>query len=141
MYKTKFYKKDVKSWVLIDAQGKILGRLATRIAKILQGKHRANYTPNSICGDKVVVINAEQIRVTGKKQSEKMYDKYSGYPGGRKEINLKRLSEKNPTKALYYAVAGMLPKNKLRKEMLRSLNIYPDKNHKQIAQKPKEIQV
>lgn len=141
MYKTKFYRKDDKKWVLIDAQGRILGRLATRIAKILQGKHKACFTPNSICGDKVVVINAEQIRVTGKKVKEKIYDKYSGYPGGRKEINLKQLTEKNPTKALRYAVSGMLPKNKLRKEMLRSLKIYPAAEHKQAAQKPEEIDV
>lgn len=139
MNKTRFYKKEDKNWVLIDAQGKVLGRLATRIAQILQGKHRAIYTPNSICGDKVVVINAAKIKVTGKKEKEKKYDKYSGYPGGRKEISLKELSDKNPVKALQYAVGGMLPKNKLRKEMLRSLKIYPDKAHKQVAQKPQEI--
>lgn len=139
MRKTKFYKKDDKDWVLIDAQGKILGRLATRIAKILQGKHKANYTPNSICGDKVVVINAKKIKVTGKKEKDKKYDKYSGYPGGRKEISLEELSEKNPSKVLFYAVGGMLPKNLLRKNMLRSLKIYPDSNHEQMAQQPKEI--
>jgi large subunit ribosomal protein L13 len=139
MRKTKFYKKDDKDWVLIDAQGKILGRLATRIAKILQGKHKADYTPNSICGDKVVVINAKKIKVTGKKEKDKKYDKYSGYPGGRKEISLEELSEKNPSKVLFYAVGGMLPKNLLRKNMLRSLKIYPDSNHEQTAQQPKEI--
>ncbi len=141
MNKTKFYRKEDKSWVLIDAEGKVLGRLATRIARILQGKHRPDYTPNSICGDKVVVINAAQIKVTGKKHDEKMYDKYSGYTGGRKEISLKELSEKNPIKALQYAVAGMLPKNKLRKDMLRFLKIYPANEHKQVAQKPKKIEV
>ncbi|MCF7874277.1 MAG: 50S ribosomal protein L13 [Candidatus Omnitrophica bacterium] len=139
MRKTKFYKKDDKDWVLINAQGKILGRLATRIAKILQGKHKADYTPNSICGDKVVVINAKKIKVTGKKEKDKKYDKYSGYPGGRKEISLEELSEKNPSKVLFYAVGGMLPKNLLRKNMLRSLKIYPDSNHEQTAQQPKEI--
>ncbi|MCF7870824.1 MAG: 50S ribosomal protein L13 [Candidatus Omnitrophica bacterium] len=139
MRKTKFYKKDDKDWVLIDAQGKILGRLATRIAKILQGKHKADYTPNSICGDKVVVINAKKIKVTGKKEKDKKYDKYSGYPGGRKEISLEELSEKNPSKVLFYAVGGMLPKNLLRKNMLRSLKIYPDSDHRQTAQQPKEI--
>lgn len=139
MRKTKFYRKDEKDWVLIDAEGKILGRLATRIAKILQGKHKADYTPNSICGDKIVVINAKKIKVTGKKIKDKKYDKYSGYPGGRKEINLEELSEKSSSKALFYAVGGMLPKNLLRKEMLRSLKIYPDTEHKQVAQKPKQI--
>jgi large subunit ribosomal protein L13 len=139
MRKTKFYRKDEKDWVLIDAEGKILGRLATRIAKILQGKHKADYTPNSICGDKVVVINAKKIKVTGKKIKDKKYDKYSGYPGGRKEINLEELSEKSSSKALFYAVGGMLPKNLLRKEMLRSLKIYPGTEHKQVAQKPKQI--
>ncbi len=139
MNKTKFYKKDEKDWLLINAQGKVLGRLATRIAKILQGKDKATYTPNSICGDKVIVINVKEIKVTGKKMKDKKYDKYSGYPGGRKEINLEELSKKSPAKALFYAVSGMLPKNKLRKDMLRSLKIYPGKDHKQAAQKPKEI--
>lgn len=141
MRKTKFYKKDDKDWILINGQGRILGRLATRIARILQGKHKATYTPNSICGDKVVVINAKGIKVTGKKDTDKKYDKYSGYQGGRKEISLEELLEKSPTKALFYAVSGMLPKNKLRKDMLRSLKIYADKDHKQAAQQPKEVDV
>lgn len=141
MRKTKFYKKDNKDWLLINGQGKTLGRLATRIARILQGKHKATYTPNSICGDKVVVVNAKEIKVTGKKERDKKYDKYSGYPGGRKEIRLEELLVKSPTKALFYAVSGMLPKNKLRKDMLRSLKIYVGKDHKQIAQQPKEVDV
>lgn len=141
MNKTKFYRKEERDWVVVDAKGKILGRLATRIARVLQGKHRADYTPNSVCGDKVVVINAGQIRVTGKKENDKKYDKYSGYAGGRKEISLKQLSEKNPVKALRYAVAGMLPKNRLRKECLSSLKIYPSTEHKQVAQKPKGIEL
>ncbi|MCF7916889.1 MAG: 50S ribosomal protein L13 [Candidatus Omnitrophica bacterium] len=141
MRKTKFYKKDNKDWLLINGQDRILGRLATRIARILQGKHKPTYTPNSICGDKVVVINAKGIKVTGKKIKDKKYDKYSGYPGGRKEIRLEELLAKSPTKALFYAVSGMLPKNKLRKDMLRSLKIYADNEHKQVAQQPKEVDV
>lgn len=126
--------------MLIDAKNRVLGRLATRIAKILQGKHKPTYSPNFLCGDRVVVINAKYIKVTGKKR-EKIYDKYSGYPGGRKEITFKRLMEKNPSKILYLAVRGMLPKNKLGKSMLRSLKIYPQDKHLHQAQKPKEIEV
>lgn len=139
MNKTKFYRRSEREWVLIDAGGRTLGRLASRISQILQGKHRPDYTPNSVCGDRVVVINSEKIKLTGKKQKEKKYDKYSGYAGGRKEISFEELTEKNPAKALMYAVKGMLPKNLLRKEMLRSLKIYPGAEHKQVAQKPQKI--
>lgn len=139
--KTKFYNKVEREWVLIDAKNKILGRLATRIAKILQGKNKPVYTPNFLCGDKVVVINAQYIRVSGNKRKEKVYDKYSGYPGGRKEITLEELMKKNPTKALYLAVKGMLPKNLLRKQMLRGLKIYPQDNHPHLGQNPGKIEV
>jgi large subunit ribosomal protein L13 len=141
MKKTKFFNQEERKWVLIDAKNRILGRLATRIAKILQGKHKPTYSPNFLCGDKVVVINAKYIKVTGKKREDKIYDKYSGYPGGRKEITFKRLMEKNPSKILYLAVKGMLPKNKLGKLMLRSLKIYPEDKYPHQAQRPKEIEV
>jgi large subunit ribosomal protein L13 len=141
MKKTKFFNKEERKWVLIDARNKVLGRLATRIAKILQGKHKPTYSPNFLCGDRVVVINAKYIRVTGKKWEDKIYDKYSGYPGGRKEIPLKKLMEKNPSKVVYLAVKGMLPKNKLGKLMLRSLKVYPEDKHIHQAQKPQKIEV
>ncbi len=139
--KTKFYSKVNQKWVIIDAKGKVLGRLACRVANILQGKNKPTYSPNFLCGDRVVVINARYVRVTGKKLKEKVYDKYSGYPGGRKEISLQKLIEKNPAKVIYYAVRGMLPKNMLAKRMLRMLKVYPDEKHDHNAQKPQVIEV
>lgn len=141
MKKTTFFNKVERNWVLIDAKDKVLGRLSTRIAKILQGKNKPTWSPNFLCGDKVVVINAKHIRVTGLKSDNKKYDKYSGYPDGRKEIPLNKLMEKNPTRALHLSVKRMLPKNKLQKLMLRSLKIYPESEHSQVAQSPKKIEV
>jgi len=139
--KTKFFNKEDRDWVVIDAKDKVLGRLASRIAKILQGKNKATYSPNFLVGDRVVVINAKQIRVTGNKYDKKMYDKYSGYPSGRKEITLKTLMDKNSTKVLYAAVKGMLPKTTLGNKMLKSLKVYPNQEHGQAAQKPKNINI
>ncbi len=141
MRKTKFFPQQESRWFLIDARGKVLGRLATRIARILQGKHKPTYTPNFLSGDKVVVINAKDVRVTGKKMKDKIYDKYSGYPDGRREITLEKLMEKNPTKALYLAVKGMLPKTTLGRKMLRSLKIYAGEGHTHQGQKPVKIEV
>jgi len=138
---TKFYPRVERRWFLVDVKNKTLGRVAMRIAKILQGKTKPTYSPNFLCGDYVVVINARYIKVTGRKPEEKIYDKYSGYPGGRKEITLKELMKKNPSKVLYLAVKGMLPKNKLRKRMLRALKIYPEDKHPHLAQKPERIEV
>ncbi len=139
--KTKFYPGVEKKWIIIDAKGKVLGRLASSIAKILQGKNKASYSPNFLCGDNVVVINARYVKITGKKLKNKIYDKYSGYPGGRKEITLERLMDKNPTKVIYYAVKGMLPKNLLAKKMLRMLKIYPQEAHLHKAQNPQKVEV
>jgi len=141
MKKTKFYNQVERKWILVDAKRKTLGRLATRIARILQGKDKPEYSPNFLCGDYVVVINAKYIKVTGDKWKEKIYDKYSGYPKGRREITLGELMQKNPTKALYLAVKGMLPKSKLGKMMLRCLKIYPEENHYQQAQRPFRVDI
>lgn len=141
MNKTRFFSQEERKWVVVDAKDKVLGRLSTRIAKILQGKHKPTYSPNSLCGDKVIVINADYIKVTGNKKDDKMYDKYSGYPAGRKAIPLKKLMEKNASLPLYLAVKGMLPRNWLGKRMLRSLKIYPQEIHEQTAQKPRKIEV
>ena len=140
MRKTKYIKQEGK-WVLIDAKDKVLGRLATRIAKILQGKHKATYTPNFISGDNVVVINARHIKVTGKKMDDKVYEKYTGYPSGRKDIVLKRLQEKNPSRIITLAVKGMLPKTILGRQMLKNLKVYSEGDHKHQAQKPQAIEV
>ena len=141
MKKTKFFNPAKRDWVLIDVKGKVLGRIATQIAKILRGKNKACFTPSSLCGDNVVVVNAKYIRVTGNKIKDKVYDRYSGYHGGRKEITFERLIKKNPALILRMAVYGMVPKNNLGKRMMRCLKIYPEETHEHSAQKPKRIEV
>ncbi len=126
--KTLFPKKEEikRDWHLFDASGKILGRLATEIALKLMGKHKTDFTYHLDCGDYVVVINAKKIRVTGRKLKQKVYQHYSGYPGGLKEVSLGHLMEKKPERVIYYAVWGMLPKNKLRKQRMARLRIVAD---------------
>ncbi len=122
--------KDIKrSWHLVDAQDQILGRLATKIAKLLMGKDKPYFVRHLDCGDWVVVTNAEKIKVTGKKASQKTYYRHSGYPGGFKQITLEKQIALDPTKVIRHAVSGMLPKNKLRKRMLARLRIYSDEKH------------
>ena len=121
---------DIKrSWHLIDASEKILGRMSTEIAKILMGKSKPYYVANLDCGDYAVVINAEKIRVTGKKESQKKYSRHSGYPGGYKEETLGNLRKRNPSEIVKYAVSGMLPQNKLKDRMLSRLFIFPGEEH------------
>ncbi|MDD4955397.1 MAG: 50S ribosomal protein L13 [Candidatus Omnitrophica bacterium] len=141
MKKTQFFNKVERKWVLIDAKDQVLGRLSTRIAKILQGKTKATYSPNFLCGDKVIVINAKHVKITGNKLENKSYDRYSGYPGGIKEISLKRLQEKNPSRVLYNSVKGMLPKTLLAKRMIRGLKVYAEDKYEQVAQQPTKIEV
>lgn len=141
MRKTKFFNKEERKWVLIDAKDRVLGRLSTRIARILQGKTKATYSPNFLCGDRVIITNAKLIKFSANKPESKIYDKFTGFPSGRKEIRLKVLMDKNPTRALYLAVRGMLPKSNLGAQMLKSLKIYPESAHKQKAQKPQTISV
>jgi large subunit ribosomal protein L13 len=126
---------------LVDAQDKILGRLATRIAKLLIGKDEPFYTPHLECGDQVVVINAKGIRVTGKKSKQKTYERYTGYPGGRRIFTFEQVKAKDPTFIIREAVRRMLPKNRLADKMLKHLHVYPDASHKQAAQKPIPIQL
>ena len=130
-----------REWFLVDAKDKTLGRLACRIARILQGKHKPTYTPFLLCGDYVIVINATGIKVTGNKWVKKIYDKYSGFPSGRKEITMQGLFKKNPSRIIYLAVKRMLPKNKLAKSMINSLKIYPHDEYPHQAQKPKKIEL
>jgi large subunit ribosomal protein L13 len=141
MKTTKFFNAEDRKWVVVDAKNQILGRLATQIAKVLQGKTKPTYSPNSLCGDKVIVVNAKDIQVTGNKHKGKIYDKYTGYPSGRKEMNLQTLAAKNPTRLLYSAVKGMLPKNNMGRQMLKSFKIYAEAEHKQHPQKPETITV
>jgi len=128
-------------WVLVDAQDAILGRMAAKIAPILMGKHKPTYTPHVDTGDYVVVINAEKIKVTGKKADAKQYDYYTYYPGGHKYVSFADMMAKKPEKVIELAVRRMLPKNKLGKAMLRKLKVYRGPEHDHQAQKPEKIEL
>ena len=123
-----------RKWWIIDASGKKLGRLATEAAVLLKGKHKPMYTPNLDTGDFVVVVNAAKIEVTGKKLSDKMYYRHSNYPGGFKSINLEKLLQTHPTRAIEYAVKGMLPRNRLGAAMFKKLKVYAGTEHPHEAQ-------
>lgn len=125
-----------RKWYLIDAEGEILGRLAVRVANILRGKHKPEYTPNVDTGDFVIIINADKITVSGTKETDKMYYHHTGYPGGLKSASFKELMEKDPTLAIEKAVKGMLPHNTLGAEQLTKLKIYAGAEHPHAAQKP-----
>ena len=125
-----------RKWYLIDAEGQILGRLATVIADILRGKNKPEFTPNVDTGDFVIVINADKIQVSGKKETDKKYYHHTGYPGGLKVASFKELMEKDPTKALEKAVKGMLPHTTLGRQQFNKLNIYAGSEHPHAAQKP-----
>lgn len=126
-------------WYLVDATDKILGRLACQIAKYLRGKNKPEFTPHADAGDYIVVINAEKIRVTGKKEQEKVYYTHSGYPGGIKEITYHKLHAKDPSRIIEIAVKGMLPKNPLGRAMYKKLKVYAGAEHPHTAQSPQEI--
>lgn len=130
-----------KKWWLVDASGRPLGRLSTLIAERLMGKNKSSYTPFMDVGDHVIVINAAKIVLTGNKREEKMYRRYSGYPGGLKEISAGKLLAKNPAKVIELAVWGMLPKNKLGRAMFKKLKVYADENHPHAGQKPEELKI
>lgn len=130
-----------KKWYLVDAEGKILGRLASKIAQVLSGKNKPIYTPYLDTGDFVVVINAKKVKVTGNKEKKKIYYHYSGYPGGMKEIVYEKLMEKKPTIIIQKAVRGMLPKSKLGRKMLKKLKIYAGTEHRHQAQNPEKIEL
>jgi len=141
--RTKFTKKeDVKrDWYVLDATGQILGRMSTKIATYLRGKHKAIYSPQADCGDFIVVINANKVRVTGNKAKDKIYFTHSGYPHGAKMLNWEKMMEKDPTKVIKLSVAGMLPKTKLGKQMIKKLRVYAGAEHKQKNVKLKKLEV
>lgn len=143
MLKTEIAKKAriERKWYLLDAKGEILGRLASKVAKILMGKHKPIYTPNLDTGDYVVVINAEKIRLTGKKLTDKIYYKHTGYLGHLKEETLASLLNRRPEMVIKIAVKGMLPKNKLGRKMIKKLKIYKGDKHPHNAQKLEKIQL
>ena len=132
-------KTVTKEWVLIDASDISLGRTTSVVASLLRGKHKSNFTPHVDCGDNVVVINADKIKLTGDKWSQKKYISHSGYPGGQKIITADKLHKKNNIKLVENAVKGMLPKNKLGAELFRNLKVFPQTDHNYKAQKPKLI--
>lgn len=125
-----------KKWVIVDAADQTLGRVATQIASVLRGKHKASFTPNLDCGDNVIVVNAGKVRLTGNKMRDKLYNHHTGYMGGIKEISAQHLLEKQPTRLLEIAVKGMLPKTKLGRQIFTNLRVYADDKHGQDAQKP-----
>ena len=128
-----------KLWVLVDAKGQTLGRLASKVAILLRGKHKPNFTPHVDCGDNVVVINASKVNLTGKKWEDKTYIRYTGYPGGQRTLTANQLFDKNPSTIIEKSVKGMLPKNKLGATLFRNLHVYNNTNHNQEAQKPVSI--
>ena len=130
-----------QKWVLVDADGQILGRLAVKIARILMGKTKPIYTPHVDTGDFVVVVNAEKIEVSGKKAQTKEYQRYTGYPGGQKSVSLAEMLDKRPERVIELAVRRMLPKNKLGTKMLKKLKVFRGPEHDHAAQRPEKIEV
>jgi len=130
-----------REWFLVNAEGKTLGRLAAEIAKVLRGKHKPIYSPHLDCGDYVIVVNADKVRVTGRKLDQKMYYRHSGYPGGIKGISLRNQLQKHPDRVLQAAVRGMLPKNPLGRKMLKKLKVYAGDSHPHQAQQPKVLEL
>lgn len=140
-YKTKSAKKEevVHNWYVIDGTNQVVGRMCSKIATVLRGKHRPDYTPHVDCGDYVIIINADKVRFTGNKAEQKSYLTFSGYPGGQKEIAVQKLMNERPERILEKAVRGMLPKTKLGRAMIKKLFVYTGTEHPHIAQKPAEF--
>jgi large subunit ribosomal protein L13 len=130
-----------KEWLLVDADGEVLGRLASKVAMLLRGKYKTNYTPHVDCGDNVIIINAEKIRLTGNKWSDKEYIRHTGYPGGQRSITAEELMKKKPVSIVEKAIKGMLPKNRLGSEIFRNLYVYEGENHLHEAQQPRKIEL
>lgn len=128
-----------KEWLLIDADGQNLGRLASEVAKLLRGKHKPSYTPHVDCGDNVIITNAEKINLTGNKWEAKSYIRHTGYPGGQRSLTASELRSKHPERVIEKAVKGMLPKNKLGAQLFRNLKVYAGSEHGQEAQQPRTI--
>jgi large subunit ribosomal protein L13 len=130
-----------QNWWLVDAEGAILGRMAAKIAPILMGKNKPTYTPNVDTGDYVIVVNADKIRLTGKKAEQKQYDYYTHYPGGHKYVSFADMMTKRPEKVIELAVRRMLPKNKLGRKMIKKLKVYRGTEHEHQAQKPQKVEL
>ncbi|MFA9198612.1 50S ribosomal protein L13 [Aquirufa sp. KTFRIE-69F] len=128
-----------KAWFVVDAENQVLGRVCSEIAKIIRGKHKPSYTPHVDCGDQVIVINADKIRLTGKKMTDKVYIRHTGYPGGQRFATPREVLAKNPRGVVESAVKGMLPKNRLGRVLFNNLFVYAGSEHPHAAQQPKEI--
>ncbi len=128
-----------RKWYVVDAKGQTLGRLASEVAQVVRGKHKPIYTPAADVGDYVIVVNAEKVHVTGRKLDQKTYYRHSGYPGGLKEISLRRMLEEHPTRVIELAVRGMLPKNRLGRKMIKKLKVYAGADHPHEAQQPEPL--
>ena len=128
-------------WWVVDAEGVVLGRLASEVAKILRGKHKPTFAPHLDTGDHVVVVNAAKVRVTGNKAQQKIYYRHSGYPGGLREVPFERLIQKRPEEVIERAVRGMLPRNRLGRQMVKKLKVYPGPEHPHAAQRPVPLRV
>lgn len=140
-YKTTFVNKQSaeKGWVVVDAENQVVGRLASEIAKIIRGKHKASFTPNADCGDNVIVINASKVRFTGKKLADKVYTRHTGFTGGQRFATPKEMLSKKPNFILENAVKHMLPKNRLGRQLFNNLHVYAGTEHPHTAQQPKEV--
>jgi len=140
-YKTQFENNAtvVRKWWVVDAEGQTLGRLSSKIAMILRGKHKAGFTPHFDCGDYVVIVNADKVALTGKKMDKKVYLTYSGYPGGQKQATAAEVLAKKPEMLLENAIRGMLPKGRLGRAMIKKLHVYIGASHPHAAQKPQEL--
>ncbi len=130
-----------KDWLVIDANGAILGRLASQIASMLRGKHKPNFTPHVDCGDNIIIINAEKIRLTGKKMTDKVYVRHTGYPGGQRFTTPRQILEIHPHRVIEKAVKGMLPKSRLGRSLFTNLHVYAGAEHPHVAQQPKEVKL
>ena len=142
-YKTKSANNTTveKQWVIVDADSKVLGRLASEVAKVIRGKNKPGFTPHVDCGDNVIVINADKVRLTGKKWNDRVYFSYTGYPGGQKATTPRQLKEKSSTLLVERAVRGMLPKNRLGRQLFNNLFVYEGAEHPHEAQQPKSLEI
>ena len=130
-----------KEWVVIDAQDQVLGRMCTKVAKLLRGKYKPSYTPNVDCGDNVIIINADKVKLTGNKWNDRVYVRYTGFPGGQREMTPAQLLQKGADRLIIKVVKGMLPKNRLGDQLLRNLYVYAGSEHPHEAQQPKVIDI
>ena len=142
-YKTISANKETvhKEWLLVDAENEVLGRLASKVASLIRGKYKTNFTPHVDCGDNVITINAEKVKLTGNKLTDKVYVRHTGYPGGQRFATPKELLAKNPTAIIEKAVKGMLPKNKLANQLINNLYVYTGTEHPHEAQQPKPLKL